>query len=265
MTRYVTCPVCRRCESSLERIVSNLTCTNSPTDYSTQSAPASVQLESFTPGGLGPLHSATLEKSKELPLARRVWNGATQPCRTLCCSTRTTQQYDGETHYLDTFNDQSWSCSIGTTDESGIWLNRADPAGTVMAFFVWVLLAYSILTVTLLAATAGIPTLLSMTYTVLACCALACHAKTQLTDPGSVPLSAVPTAHQRQTQSKLSMCSQCQTFKPPASHHCRICNRCISRMDHHWYVSTHVWCNGRLKRCMDCSTLLFLPNKTVPG
>ena len=29
------------------------------------------------------------------------------------------------------------------------------------------------------------------------------------------------------------MCSQCQTFKPPFSHHCRICNRCISRMDHH--------------------------------
>lgn len=29
------------------------------------------------------------------------------------------------------------------------------------------------------------------------------------------------------------MCSQCQTFKPPMSHHCRICNRCISRMDHH--------------------------------
>ena len=29
------------------------------------------------------------------------------------------------------------------------------------------------------------------------------------------------------------MCGQCQTFKPPGSHHCRICNRCISRMDHH--------------------------------
>lgn len=63
--------------------------------------------------------------------------------------------------------------------------------------------------------------------------ALACHAKTSLTDPGSVPMQAIPCERQRLLKDSHSMCGQCQTFKPPGSHHCRICNRCISRMDHH--------------------------------
>lgn len=98
---------------------------------------------------------------------------------------------------------------------------------------VWLLILYSGITMTFLAQTNGIPTGLSTLYCTLASLALASHLKTSLTDPGSVPPSAVPTERQRLQHSKLSMCSQCQSFKPPHSHHCRICNRCISRMDHH--------------------------------
>jgi len=141
--------------------------------------------------------------------------------------------YDDDRHYEDHFNELSWACSIGTTDEDGIWLNQSDPAGTIMSILVWVLILYSMLTVCFLARTSGIPPHLSFAYSVLASLALSCHIKTSLTDPGSVPAAAVPTESQRLSQSKLSMCSQCQTFKPPLSHHCRICNRCISRMDHH--------------------------------
>ena len=83
---------------------------------------------------------------------------------------------------------------------------------------------------TSLAVTGGIPPTLAMLYTACASLALSCHVKTSLTDPGSVPSAAVPTEAQRMSSKKLSMCSQCQTFKPPLSHHCRICNRCISRM-----------------------------------
>lgn len=102
-----------------------------------------------------------------------------------------------------------------------------------MSCLVWFLVGYSAVTTTFLSQAGGIPFFYAFLYGILATLALACHAKTSLTDPGAVPASAVPTDQQRHAGSKLNMCSQCQTFKPPMSHHCRICNRCISRMDHH--------------------------------
>ena len=135
--------------------------------------------------------------------------------------------------YIDSFNSDSWSCSFGTKEENGTWMNSSDQAGTIMAALVWLLMLYSCVTVLLLTATQGIPAIAGMAYCVLCFMALASHAKTSLTDPGTVPKAAVPCETQRQTQISHSMCGQCQTFKPPASHHCRICNRCVSRMDHH--------------------------------
>ena len=85
-----------------------------------------------------------------------------------------------------------------------------------MAVLVWVLISYSSITMTLLACTRGIPVYLAMGYNVLAALAMASHVKTTLSDPGAVPAAAVPTEAQRASGQKLSMCSQCQTFKPPA-------------------------------------------------
>ena len=112
-------------------------------------------------------------------------------------------------------------------------MNSGDQAGSIMAALVWLLMIYSIITVTLLAKTGGVPPSLAMIYSFLQAMALSCHAKTSLTDPGSVPQNAVPVEAQRQYSTSHSMCGQCQTFKPLMSHHCRICNRCVSRMDHH--------------------------------
>eukprot|EP00980_Cylindrotheca_fusiformis_P024341 scaffold11783_cov120-Cylindrotheca_fusiformis.AAC.1 len=187
---------------------------------------APVHLESYGNGGYGP--AATFDDDDYKKSDAHYYRGGLPPC----CSSSRMRMEEGihGKYYRDDFNDLSWSCSMGTSDDNGIWLNRYDPAGTIMAMMVWVLLGYSMLTITLLAQTDGIPVYLSYCYTVLCCMALACHAKTSFTDPGSVPPSAVPTEAQRRAE-KLSMCSQCQTFKPPASHHCRICNRCISKMD----------------------------------
>lgn len=30
-----------------------------------------------------------------------------------------------------------------------------------------------------------------------------------------------------------TVCSRCETYRPPRAHHCRVCQRCIRRMDHH--------------------------------
>jgi len=144
---------------------------------------------------------------------------------------------DPTKYYFDDFNDEPWTCNYGTTEDEGTWCNTSDQPGTIMAILVWVLLGYSALTVTLLAETGGIAKSVACVYCYLCALALACHAKTTFTDPGSVPLSAVPVeamgGFDNGNGVQHAMCSQCQTFKPPFSHHCRICNRCISRMDHH--------------------------------
>jgi DHHC palmitoyltransferase len=217
-----------------------------------------VRLESFTPGGFGPAHASFDEKTKYLPFPRKALNAVEQFCRPCCVVSignhhpNNNDNENNNLYYEDTFNDLSWKCSIGTSDEDGVWLNQGDPAGTIMAVLVWVLMGYSALTMTLLAATGGIPPSLAMLYTTLASLVLASHVKTSLTDPGAVPAAAVPTEMQRASQKKLSMCSQCQTFKPPFSHHCRICNRCISRMDHHcpWYVKCRVYVCGVFCVCV---------------
>eukprot|EP00118_Oscarella_pearsei_P006443 m.29043 g.29043 ORF g.29043 m.29043 type:complete len:255 (+) comp31125_c0_seq6:147-911(+) len=30
-----------------------------------------------------------------------------------------------------------------------------------------------------------------------------------------------------------TLCNKCESYRPPRAHHCRICRRCIRRMDHH--------------------------------
>ncbi|XP_065872102.1 probable protein S-acyltransferase 15 isoform X3 [Euphorbia lathyris] len=63
-----------------------------------------------------------------------------------------------------------------------------------------------------------------------------------LTDPGHVPASYVPDVEgnnqsDQQSQSNasyyLKQCDKCCMYKPPRAHHCRICRRCVLRMDHH--------------------------------
>ena len=135
-------------------------------------------------------------------------------------------------YYEDTFNDESWECTFGTNDQDGIWVNCRDKVGQIMSTMVWLLISYSVLTISLLAHNQNLPNSIAMVYATICSLALASHVKTMFTDPGSIPREAVPRAILfRKGITTHAMCSHCQTYKPPKSHHCRICNRCISRMD----------------------------------
>ncbi|KAE8704525.1 putative protein S-acyltransferase 16 [Hibiscus syriacus] len=66
-------------------------------------------------------------------------------------------------------------------------------------------------------------------------------------DPGRVPSSfmpdiedpGVPIHEIKRKGGDLRFCQKCSCFKPPRAHHCRVCKRCILKMDHHC-----IWINN---------------------
>ncbi|NWJ03910.1 ZDHC3 Palmitoyltransferase, partial [Crypturellus undulatus] len=69
---------------------------------------------------------------------------------------------------------------------------------------------------------------------------LACHARAVLADPGEPPRRVAPcvsplrtTCHPPAPNEDWTVCSRCETYRPPRAHHCRVCHRCVRRMDHH--------------------------------
>jgi palmitoyltransferase ZDHHC3/7/25 len=66
------------------------------------------------------------------------------------------------------------------------------------------------------------------------------HLKAVFLDPGHVPLpttrldfSDIHSDKNGYEKDDWTVCTRCETFRPPRAHHCRICKRCIRRMDHH--------------------------------
>lgn len=79
------------------------------------------------------------------------------------------------------------------------------------------------------------------------------HLKAFLSDPGTVPLPKnrldFDDFHSREQaefeREEWTVCSRCETYRPPRAHHCRICKRCVRRMDHHcpWW-DHYYWISG---------------------
>ncbi|KAH3701071.1 hypothetical protein DPMN_076055 [Dreissena polymorpha] len=68
----------------------------------------------------------------------------------------------------------------------------------------------------------------------------ASHLRAVMSDPGIVPLpttsldfSDMHNGQKKELSNGWSVCMKCETYRPPRAHHCRICRRCIRRMDHH--------------------------------
>ena len=68
------------------------------------------------------------------------------------------------------------------------------------------------------------------------------HFRATTSDPGKVPLPSTTLdfsdMHQaasllNKDENNWTVCSRCETYRPPRAHHCRVCGRCIQKMDHH--------------------------------
>ncbi|KAL2667607.1 hypothetical protein AAZV13_01G077900 [Glycine max] len=79
-----------------------------------------------------------------------------------------------------------------------------------------------------------------------AACALTYRAAIS-TDPGRVPATYMPDVEDAESPiheikrkgGDLRYCQKCSHYKPPRAHHCRVCKRCVLRMDHHC-----IWINN---------------------
>ncbi|BBN17498.1 palmitoyltransferase ZDHHC3/7/25 [Marchantia polymorpha subsp. ruderalis] len=84
-------------------------------------------------------------------------------------------------------------------------------------------------------------------FTGLGVMAVLCYVIAVLKDPGRIPLSYMPdledsgvALHEvKRKGGDLRYCQKCAHYKPPRAHHCRVCKRCVLRMDHHC-----VWINN---------------------
>jgi hypothetical protein len=157
-------------------------------------------------------YPASIDESNNKPDRRsfvgRACNAVTNGCH-VCCARPPTDTQGG--YYEDDFNNESWDCTFGTADEDGIWVNNSDKVGTIMSSLVWVLIIYSCLTITLLAQHNHLKNRIAMAYITICALALASHAKTSFTDPGSIPKQAVPPASLfKRGITTHSMCSHCQ-------------------------------------------------------
>lgn len=71
-------------------------------------------------------------------------------------------------------------------------------------------------------------------FTLIVTLAMSSHLRAMLTDPGAVPSNAVPSDFEPgDTGKSFRVCLKCDAYKPPRTHHCSICRRCVVKLDHH--------------------------------
>lgn len=118
----------------------------------------------------------------------------------------------------------------GTQETSFCWCNAGDTTGLICCILVAVFILYSAIVVGFGYQQGYFDKTNSIAILVLCGMSFWCHFRTMFGDPGAVPRNAHPIPSD--IGSSISVCGRCDAYKPPGSHHDRVSNRCISRMDH---------------------------------
>ncbi|CAH8615774.1 unnamed protein product [Heterobilharzia americana] len=124
-----------------------------------------------------------------------------------------------------------------------IWFVR-DPCGTICLFVTWMLILYAEFVIDFIildhSPSYAFCWISGTVYHLFAILAVVSHFKAFSTDPGSIPIGAANQALAKYLQQYSSYlpttpvrCTKCLSIKPMRAHHCRICQRCIRKMDHH--------------------------------
>ncbi|KAK9153943.1 hypothetical protein Sjap_001423 [Stephania japonica] len=90
-----------------------------------------------------------------------------------------------------------------------------------------------------LKSSAGLLNALAFSFSALMC--FVSFVSSVVTDPGFVPATYAPEVEDgefedpelKKSSVKSRYCDKCGAHKPPRAHHCRVCKRCVMRMDHH--------------------------------
>mmetsp|Transcript_2506 Transcript_2506/g.3686 ORF Transcript_2506/g.3686 Transcript_2506/m.3686 type:complete len:331 (-) Transcript_2506:183-1175(-) len=153
---------------------------------------------------------------------------------------------------------------FGTDERSIHWFNTDDWCGLATAILVYAMIIYANYIAIYLCLVVGVYNWFNIVlFCFLSFMAMWCHFNTMVTDPGSVPHSARVISNDSRADDTITMCAKCDSFKPPRAHHCRVCGRCIVRMDHHcpWVNN----CIGALNQKMFILFLVYIQCLSVYG
>jgi palmitoyltransferase ZDHHC3/7/25 len=124
---------------------------------------------------------------------------------------------------------------------------RLDPCGIVCILFSYSAMAYSDYVIIFHMSTGALngnigAIAVIIFYNILVLLMIMSYGCAVFSDPGIVPLPLNPVhVDDRDELQELSksypsgwtFCSRCHMFRPPRCYHCRVCHRCIHKMDHH--------------------------------
>lgn len=119
---------------------------------------------------------------------------------------------------------------------------KSDSCGLICAFGVYLALGYAnfVVIVHITTVCFSVPAAISLCliFAVLSAGLLASHIQCMVSDPGYVPVPDVKidfsdTVSRKSRDDDWTVCHRCEMWRPTRAYHCKVCKRCVRKMDHH--------------------------------